>query len=441
MKYFVIILAIIMCFIPLRVQAAETITRQDMAVRLVNFLGYGSLAAQVESFEANPFTDVHNYIGYIIIANDLGLMSPAGFGIFDPHGTVTIEEATDLFSNAWHRSTVPLSWVHGFYAFGAFAQRYLIHDMDSVSFGWSQMEWDAVNGARLNTSGEWRIPEGYQTILDFTTTESGAKAHLNVFMDTTMGLDLMIACQVSRSTAVAAILNETALYSGVTINFEGLRGEQSKADFTAFLTELAANLRPRNLSLYVTVHPSTIDGIYFDGYDFRQIGYLADRVILMAHDYHPRSLEGFMGTEWQRNAALTPIAEVYRALKSITDPLTGVQDRSKIAIAFNFASIGWFVDEYNRAIYPRPVTPAMDTVIRRMSQPDTHFGWSYNFRNPYIIYNTEAGERVFLWHENARSVYEKLKLARLFNITGASIWRIGIIPNAYNWDVWPNFSS
>ena len=34
----------------------------------------------------------------------------------------------------------PLSWVHGFYAFGSFEQRRLIRDMDSVSFGWSVME-------------------------------------------------------------------------------------------------------------------------------------------------------------------------------------------------------------------------------------------------------------------------------------------------------------
>ena len=268
-------------------------------------------------------------------------------------------------------------------------------------------------------------------------------------MDTSIGLASLIACAESRSMAVQGILTEaTRVYQGigrspfdgVTINFEGLRGPQARADFTAFLTELEAALRLLNLSLYVTVHPVTIDGIYFDGYDFRAIGRLADRVILMTHDYHPRSLEGFVGTAWQRHAALTPIAEVYRALQAITDPTTGVEDRSKIAIAFSFQNVGWFTDDAGMVVSPTPVTVSMETVQRRMTQPDTIFGWSDIYLNPYIIYITENNERVFLWYQDSRSVAEKLQLARRFGITGASVWRMGIIPVTGEWDVWGNFT-
>jgi spore germination protein YaaH len=76
----------------------------------------------------------------------------------------------------------------------------------------------------------------------------------------------------------------------------------------------------------------------------------------------------------------------------------------------------------------------------RKSQPDTYFGWSETFRNPFLIYTAEYGQRVFLWYENSRSVAEKLSLARHFGITGASVWRLGIIPNTHNWDVWENFA-
>ena len=346
----------------------------------------------------------------------------------------------------------PLSWVHGFYAFGSFGQRALIHDVDSVSFGWSVMEWDTENGARLNTSAqgnnEWNIPAGYELIANYPR-EHGARTHLNVFMDTSIGLGSLMACADSRSTAVREILAEaTRVYDGigrspfdgVTINFEGLRGERARAEFTAFLTELEPALRAQNRSLYVTVHPVTLDGIYFDGYDFRAIGRLADRVILMTHDYHPRSLEGFVGTAWQRHAALTPIAQVERALQAITDPITGVEDRSKIAIAFSFQNVGWFIDSAGMAVSPTPVTVSMETVQTRMAQPGTYFGWSETYRNPYLIYTTEGGERVFLWYQDSRSVAEKLQMARRFGITGASIWRMGIVPSEAGWDVWGNFT-
>jgi spore germination protein YaaH len=361
------------------------------------------------------------------------------------------------YSLEWNDRTVQIStshsltWVHGFYAFASFGQRELIRGMDSVSFGWSVMEWDEENGVQLNTTSlrgnEWRIPEGYELIADYPRA-NGARTHLNIFMDTFGGLNGLIACENSRSAAVTEIISElTRVYEGigrnpfdgVTINFEGLRGEKAKSDFTNFLTELSVDLRANGLTLYVTVHPATTDGIYFDGYDYRAIGQLADRVILMTHDYHPRSMEGFIGTEWQIHAALTPIAEIRRALEAITDPQTGVEDKNKIAIAFSFQNIGWFVDENNRIVSPNPISVSMETVLARMAQPDTFFGWSETYRNPYIIYSTENGERVFLWYENNQSVREKIELAKKFGVTGASVWRTGIIPNETEWDVWENF--
>jgi len=427
------------------------ILRQDMAVMLVRALGYSELAMQAERFEVMPFSDVNSHEGYIIIAHDIGMISGIGEGQFAPFNTATREQAAAMITRVYNKLNAPLQWVHGFYAFASFHQRELIRDMDAVSFGWSQMEWSEDDGARLNTTSArgnpWVIPSSYELIANFPR-ESGARTHLNVFADATTNLHHLIVAPEPRNQAVSAIMHEaTRIYEaigaspfdGVTINFEGLRGEAQKAGFNIFLTELAQVLRAANLTLYVTVHPSTIDGIYFDGYDFRTIGELADRVILMAHDYHPRSLDGLVGTAWQRNAALTPIAEVYRSLAAITHPITGVQDRSRIAIAFSFPNIGWFVDENGLAVSPTPVTVSNETVIVRMSQPDTHHGWSDAFRNPYIIYTTESGQRVFLWHEDHRSVYEKLRLARLFGITGASVWRIGIIPNEEIWDVWDNF--
>jgi len=426
------------------------ILRGDMAVMLVRALGYGTLAQQVETFATMPFTDVASDRGYIMVASDIGMINGIGNNLFAPRNTATREQAAAMITNVHSRLRTPL-WVHGFYAFASFHQRELIRDMHAVSFGWARMEWDADGGARLNTTStdgnHWVIPSGYEMIVDFLR-ENNSTMHLNIFMDTGMGLDNLLAHETSRLQAVDAIVYEATRtydgigrspFDGVTINFEGLRGSAARANFSEFLVALEYQLRANGRALYVTVHPPTIDGVYFDGYDFRAIGRLADRVILMAHDYHPRSLEGFVGTPWHRNAALTPIAEVYRALTAIVDPRTGVEDVSKIALAFNFANIGWFIDEDGNATSPSPVVPSQETVLGRRGQPDTYFGWSDTFRNPFMIYTTEEAERVFLWYENARSVAEKLQLARLFGITGASVWRIGIVPNAPGWDVWSEF--
>ena len=60
-------------------------------------------------------------------------------------------------------------------------------------------------------------------------------------------------------------------------------------------------------------------------------------------------------------------------------------------------------------------------------------------RSPMARYTGDGGERYILWYEDARSVADKLTLARMFGIGGASVWRLGIIP-AYtdipDYDVW-----
>jgi spore germination protein YaaH len=340
-------------------------------------------------------------------------------------------------------------WLHGFYAFSSYNQRHVIEDMDAVSFGWSALEWDAQNGARLNTSADggnlWRIPDGYEAVTEYAA-QSGAKAHLSVYMDAADGaLNELLRSEDARAQAVAAIVAEVTRpyevigknpYSGVTVDFEGLRGAEIRSAYTAFLTELSAELKSRSLSLYVTVQSAT-QGSHFDGYDFRAIGRLADKVILMAHDYAPVSLEGFIGTEWQKNAALTPIASVYYALRAITDPQSGVEDSSRVVLALSFSSAGWRITEDGRVASPTAIHPAAATIQARMLQSDAVFGWSEVYRNPYMTYSVETGEKYFLWYEDARSVDEKLRLARLFGVDGASLWRIGAIPDyAGTYDVW-----
>ena len=117
--------------------------------------------------------------------------------------------------------------------------------------------------------------------------------------------------------------------------------------------------------------------------------------------------------------------------------MTGVKDKSKIALGLSFSCVGWMTDANNKIVSAAPVKPSADTVYSRMNQPDTVKGWSDAYQNPYMIYGTENGDRVYLWYEDSRSVAAKLRLAELFGVTGVSVWRLGIVPNYPGWDVTP----
>ncbi|MBC7338056.1 MAG: copper amine oxidase, partial [Clostridia bacterium] len=78
-------------------------------------------------------------------------------------------------------------------------------------------------------------------------------------------------------------------YQGVNLDFEGL-GYQSGGEelasirgrFTEFVRLLAEQLRPLGLNLTLTLHaPNSA----YKGYDYRSLGEIADRIIIMAYDY------------------------------------------------------------------------------------------------------------------------------------------------------------
>ncbi len=429
---------------------AEAIIREDMAVFFVRALGYGDLAETAARFPL-PFTDVSAHAGYITVAYDLGLVNGMTATTFVPSATATREQAAAMLVRVYERYYHDTDFLHGFYAISSYSQLHLAGGMDAVSAGWSRMTLDENNVPFLRTTSadgnEFYVPTGYSEVVE-TLAQQDVPLHLSVYMDTSVSavvdseetntLYALLADSQRRTAAVEAILSEVTTpyraigynpYAGVTIDFEGLRGEAVKANFTAFLTELSAALDDAGKTLYVTVQPALYTGAYYDGFDYRAIGRLADKIILMAHDYAPTSLDGFEGTTYYRSAALTPLDQVYYSLRAATDRETGVEDAGKLVLAISCASMAWQLDDSGLLASPTPLRPSQDTVYRRMQQPDAVKGWSETYRNPYLTYTTEAGEQIFLWYEDSRSVAEKVTLAKLFGISCVSLWRLGIIPD------------
>lgn len=416
----------------------EPIRRLDMAVMLVRALGYRQLADSAEKFTL-PFGDVNESCGYVAVAYDIGMVNGTGAGQFMPDAPAKREEAAAMLVRVYERMTARTDWLHGFYAFSSYDQRYVTRDMDAVSAGWSYMTYSAEGGVVLNTSAgahHFAIPPSYESILNYLE-EGGTPLNLNVYMDNIGSAAKTVLCVPALRTAAAdAIMAEATRvydrvgkspYAGVTIDFEALRGEETKQGLNAFLAELAPRLKAEGMTLYICVQPVATTG-YYDGFDYKTIGELCDKVILMAHDYQATSLAGFVGTEYYKTTALTPFNAIYYALRALTDPQTGVADRSKLALALSFGSVGWKIKD-GKLVDPTPVTPAPSTIYKRLAQPGSVIGWSDKYRNPYVTYTTEEGQDIFLWYEDARSVGDKVRLARLMGITGVSLWRIGNIPD------------
>ena len=427
---------------PFRPGAA--ITRGEMSEMLVRALGLKSAAAMTAQLWADrtsaysaalPFTDVSgSRAGYILIAYQIGMTKGTSATTFAPNATATRAQAAAMLVRIYEKLHPAQRWNHGFYAISSHNQIGLSAQLNALSAGWSRMSWDGETALLATTSAngnEYAVPSGYDDAVR-TIRANGAELNLSVFMDASGGVKELLASEQGREEAINQILQELTVsyralgdnpYDGVTIDFEGLRSAQ-KADFNAFLESLSRQVHALGKSLYVCVSP-VLSGSYYDGYDFKTIAGLADHVIVMAYDYDARDLSAYVGTEYYKTAAPSPVDQVYWGLETVC---AKVGSPENVSLGVSFKAVAWKIDANGKLLSGTPVYPSTETVAQRLQQADTQLGWSDTYQMPYAVYTTQTGERYFLWYENGQSLQVKENLAALLGAEGVSLWRLGLIP-------------
>lgn len=417
----------------------DYISRSEMAQMLVRALGYTRLAQSLSN-AALPFPDVIGDKGYIAIAYDLGIINGVeanGTLNFLPAFSAPREQAAAMLVRTYERYTSQTQWLHGFYATSSYSQIDYTDSMNAVSVGWARMEVNdgavVLNETSANGNG-WVKPEGSELVTDRLAAGS-IPCNLCVFASASTFSALTAGG--NQTEGINRLVSAAGPYAGLTIDFEGLKSAQ-KDSFTSFMTALRAAL-PAKQSLYVCVQPDT----WYGGFDYRALGELCDKVILMAHDYQWSSIPDYYVGTSNTYCPVTPFDKVYTALQHVTDPLTGVQDKAKLALAISFNTTGFHVDAAGNLLDTTFYHPSAATIAQRLQQAGSVRTWDEASHNPCLSYTNEDGEHYKLWYEDAQSVADKLQLARMFGITGVSVWRLGAIP-AYatvpNYDVWSALS-
>lgn len=416
----------------------DNITRREMAVMLVKALGYSELA---QSETSSVFNDVSTDEGYISVAYTLGIINGKSDTMFDPEGPALREEGAAMIMRMYNKYYSSLNEIHGFYAISSWGQKEMAAQMDSVSFGWSRLQYTDDNVVLLNQTSDggndWCVPDGSQNAIDYMR-ENGVSINLAVTMTDTEDCNVILLNSENRSEAIRQILSASDNFDGITIDFEGMKGTELKEGLNEFVKELKTMLG--NKKLYIAVHPVLKhSNEYFDAYDYKTLGDYADRIILMAHDYAAYTLpDNLINTNFIATP-VTPFDEVFTALKAITNPITGVSDKSKIQLAISTASTTAWNTTDKRITDNTAIHPSIDTVQKRLAQNDTEITYSQAYKNPYAFYNTESNQQILLWYEDSRSVKDKINLAKMFGIKSVSIWRIGTVANGNSeqyMDIW-----
>ncbi len=434
----------------------DPITRQEMAVILVRALGIPAAASRslASSVSANPFTDMSakEYPGSfyeVLAAYDFGIingMTAERPTVFNPKGNATREQTAAMMMRFYRLYSGKPAELHGFYAISSYSQIDKISSLTGVTAGWSRLEY-GPEGPWLNTTKEggndWAVPSGAEQVQQ-AADQSNIPLLLGVFLSTGQQYENQVQAKLllseeNRAAAVRAIVDYLAqnpAYQGVTIDFEGFVSADYKAPYTAFLTHLRQALTDsgRQYLLYCAVPPAD----NYQGYDYRAIGDIVDKLILMAHDYQPATLPQYL----QKEVPVTPLApfnRVYAALRQVTDPETGVRDKSKVLLALSFGAVRWeytqteFSDKAKNTTYP--------AIHDRLQNGSARYAFDQASQSPYICYQDDSdGTSNVVWYENQISVAAKAALARDFGIGGLSLWRLGLVPDYQDQtdlNVWP----
>ncbi|MEW5761903.1 MAG: stalk domain-containing protein [Bacillota bacterium] len=159
-----------------------------------------------------------------------------------------------------------------------------------LALGWYSL--DAEGNLLTRSRTGWQRPPGWEKVLEAAAAHNLKTEMVVHVTDGDSTISSLLASEAAMARAVGGIMREAALYQGVNLDFEGLgyrdSGERLAAvreSFTRFVRLLSGEAKAANLHLTLTLHaPNSA----YRGYDYKALGELADRIIVMAYDYGSR---------------------------------------------------------------------------------------------------------------------------------------------------------
>ena len=336
-----------------------------------------------------------------------------------------------------------------------------IDRLDYVSFQWCSLNYDQnTEKSVLNTT--IYDPEAIKYAKDKQKT-----IFLSILNNQSNGniLNNILPYEDKRDILIGQIINELNTpvndyyFDGVAIDFEGLRdniqinGAYISEYFDIFLASLRKRLNETNKKLFVVVNVR----VNYNGYDYKGILTLADRVILMAHDYEPMGdiymydIKKYTSYDPKNPIdSIAPINRVKDALIDITSAASDVNSLNKILLQITFVPAQYVftqgnpsnksnISEYTKGNWNTPYySMVRDRICNFESKTDgtdAKSGYIEQLQTPYFsYYNTVRNSFNFILYENEKSVYAKLALADNYKIGGVSFWDLNNIPD-YNDDI------
>lgn len=212
-------------------------------------------------------------------------------------------------------------------------------------------------------------------------------------------------------------------YYGVDIDFEYLYPEDREAYIT-FLRNLKNRLTAVNKTLSVAVAPKYRDnqsGILYEAHDYKAIGEIADKVIIMTYEW---------GYVYGEPMAISPLREVEFVISYAVTRIPS----NKILMGMPNYAYDWIIP-YTPGTSATTITNtrALEIAIER----GANIQFDPTAKAPFFNYTDDSGKKHVVWFDDARSISDRLDLVTKYNLAGVSYWTIN---NFYpvNWTILSN---
>lgn len=314
-------------------------------------------------------------------------------------GTVTWNDALGQVNIFFNKSAQSEPAVFAYYYWGGFPElQENAHLFSDVALRWFETDAD----------GDlfYEYQDNYKQVLKFLDNNS-IKSHASVVFMDKAGLHTLLSSPQRRANLINQLYNEVqnANYDGVNIDFEFMAASDSDY-FNTFLRELKTRLGA-DKELSVAVFARTSSDKWPTAYNYRSIGEIADRVVVMTYDYS------------YATSAAGPVAPLWW-VEDVVDYMLNTADISPSKLLLGLATYG-----YNWGSGQNGTTVTLDKLnnLRNTYRVSEHFDTAS--MSPYFTYTDGNGLAHKIWLENERSLTEKWKVALDNDLGGISFWRIG----------------
>lgn len=227
----------------------------------------------------------------------------------------------------------------------------------------------------------------------------------------------VLASSASREKLANQLVAAAVQYSldGINIDFEAIP-EEAADGYIQFIREISVKCRKNGIVLSID---NPVPMPYTMHYNRKEQGIVADYVIIMGYDEH------YAGSEKAGTVA------------SLSFERNGIQETLKEVPAEKIISgVPFYTRLWNTDAQGGVTSEAfgMDTAEQWLSDNGVTANWSQETSQDYAELEASDGSKYQIWLENEKSLEEKAKLVKEYNLGGIAAWKLGFERSSI-WDV------